>query len=127
MAQAPPAAPAPSSTAPAASQSAAATSAPSPSAPASASAAPSSTAKASDEPSPDLIKQARSEGYKPEKQRSGETKYCKKEASVTSNSRIEEKSCVTADELKMVIDARQDQRNLFRQQGACVGTACNGT
>jgi hypothetical protein len=126
MAQAPPAAPntapAPSSSAPAASPSAptaSGTSAPG-NAPA---AAPSSTANASDEPSPDLIKQARREGYKPEKQKNGETLFCYKDASL--GTRFETKKCVKPDELKMVIAARQDQRNLLNQTGACVGAGCS--
>jgi len=129
MAQSPPTAPnatqAPSSSAPAASPSeptASGPSAPS-SAPASASAAPSSTANASDEPSPDLIKQARREGYKPEKQKNGETLFCYKDASL--GTRFETKKCVKPDELKMVIAARQDQRNLLNQTGACVGAGCS--
>jgi hypothetical protein len=118
---APNAAPAPSSSAPAASPSAPAASAPA--APSGApAAAPSSTAKASDEPSPDLIKQARREGYKPEKQKNGETRFCKTEARM--NSRFEDKTCVKPDELQNVVDARQDQRNLLNQTGACVGAGC---
>ena len=57
----------------------------------SASAAPSS-ASASAELSPDLIKKARREGYKPEKQKNGETLFCVKDASL--GTRFETKKCV---------------------------------
>jgi hypothetical protein len=118
MAQAP-AAPAPSNAAPSQSPPASDTAPPPSSSAATPSAtstsstlsAESSTASASD-PSPEMIKKARSEGFKAEKQKSGATLFCYKDASL--GTKFETKKCITPDELQVVIDARQDQRNQLR-------------
>jgi hypothetical protein len=74
-------------------------------------------------PSPDLIKKARAEGFKPETHKNGETVYCYKDANL--GTRFETKKCVSADGLQAAIDARQDQRNnLHMRSGTCAGAAC---
>jgi hypothetical protein len=84
-----------------------------------AAAASSSAANASSEPSPDLVKKARAEGFKPEKQKNGDTMFCYKDASL--GTRFESKKCVTADQVQVVIDARRDQRNDLSKLRTCTG------
>jgi hypothetical protein len=68
-----------------------------------------------------MIKKARSEGFKAEKQKNGATLFCYKDASL--GTKFETKKCITPDELQIVIDARQDQRNQMRQRGCTAN--CN--
>jgi hypothetical protein len=94
-------------------------------APASTSAA-SSSASSTDStptgPSPDLIKKARNEGFKPEVQKNGETIYCYKDASL--GTRFETKKCVNADQLKAEIQRRQDQKDSLGRLRTCTGAGC---
>jgi hypothetical protein len=94
-------------------------------APASSSAA-SSSASSTDSapagPSPDLIKKARNEGFKPEVQKNGETMYCYKDASL--GTRFETKKCINADQLKAEIQRRQDQRDSLHGLRSCTGAGC---
>jgi len=120
LAQAPAAAP--SSSAPAAASAAPASAASTPSS--ASTTASTTTSSAADELSPDLIKKARREGYKPEKEKNGETLFCYKDAS--TGTRFETKKCVKPEELEVVIHARQDQRDMLSHQGACVGSNCSG-
>ena len=76
---------------------------------------------ASADPSPELVKQARREGFTPKK-RDGVTKFCQKSAKM--NTHFETETCVDEAHLKMLVEQREDQRNLMRQQGACVGSNC---
>jgi hypothetical protein len=73
--------------------------------------ADSNAASASDL-SPEMIKKARSEGFKAEKQKNGATLFCYKDASL--GTKFETKKCITPGELQIVIDARQDQRNQLK-------------
>jgi hypothetical protein len=109
--------PTPSDTAPASSSaSASPAAAPAPTSSSTAAASPS-------DPSPELIKKARSEGFKPEKQKSGETLFCYKDASL--GTKFETKKCIKQDELQIVIDARQDQRNQISSKArTCTGAGC---
>jgi hypothetical protein len=73
-------------------------------------------------PSPDLIKKARREGYKPEKQKTGETLFCATDPSETGT-RLgsRDKKCIRPDQIDAVIAARQDQRNELNRTRACAG------
>jgi hypothetical protein len=73
-------------------------------------------------PSPDLIKKARAEGFKPEVQKSGETLYCSKDASL--GTRFETKKCINADQLQAEIQRRQDQRDSIGRLRTCTGKGC---
>ena len=75
------------------------------------------------EPSPELLKQARREGFRPKK-RDGVTKFCHTDAPL--GTRFESETCVDEAHLKMLVEQREDTRNLLRQQSACTGSACNG-
>jgi hypothetical protein len=78
---------------------------------------------ASAEPSPELLKQARREGFKPKK-RDGVTKFCHTDAPL--GTRFESETCVDEAHLKMLVEQREDQRNQLRQPGACTGSSCSG-
>lgn len=78
-------------------------------------------APASSEPSPELLKQARSEGFRPKK-RDGVTVFCHTDA--TLGTRFETEKCVSQIQLQSVIEQREDARNVLRQQNACAG--CSG-
>ena len=86
---------------------------------ASASKPASSATDASAEPSPELVKEARREGFKPKK-RNGVTQFC--QTSVQINTRFPSETCVDEAHLKMLVEQRQDQRNQLSQPGAC--TTC---
>jgi hypothetical protein len=74
------------------------------------------------EPSPELLKAARREGFTPKK-RNGVTKFCQSEAKM--NTRFVTETCIDEAQLQQTIQQRQDVRNQLSQQGACVG-ACKG-
>ena len=78
---------------------------------------------ASAEPSAELLKQARREGFKPKK-RDGVTKFCQTTAPL--GTRFESETCVDEAHLKMLVEQREDTRNLMRQQSACTGSSCSG-
>jgi hypothetical protein len=78
---------------------------------------------ASAEPSAELLKEARRQGFKPKK-RDGVTKFCHTDAPL--GTRFESETCVDEAHLKMLVEQREDQRNQLRQQGACTGSACSG-
>jgi hypothetical protein len=80
-----------------------------------------SATAASSEPSPELLKQARREGFKPKK-RNGVTLFCQTSAQL--GTRFESETCVDETQLKVVVQQREDQRNVLRQQGACTGSNC---
>jgi hypothetical protein len=94
-----------------------------PSAPAAASSAAASSSDASSI-DPELVRKARREGYKPEKQKNGDTLFCTKGA--TLGTKFETKQCVTPSQMPAIIEARQDQRNDLSHERACTGSACNG-
>lgn len=83
---------------------------------------PPASSAASDESSPELLKEARREGFKPKK-RNGVTQFCYSDA--TLGTRFETEKCYTAAQMQMVIEQRTDVRNSLRQPGAC-GGSCNG-
>lgn len=126
----PPAAAAPSSSSPpptATSATSPSSSTPSSSTPSSSAASASTTAtttapSAPEGPSPELIKKARAEGFKPEVQKNGETMFCYKDASIGTH--FETKKCIHADELQAVIDQRIDQRNGLNSLRTCAGAGC---
>jgi hypothetical protein len=74
------------------------------------------------EPSPELLKAARREGFTPKK-RDGVTKYCQTAAAL--GTRFEKETCIDEAQLQQTIEQRQDVRNQLGQQNACVG-ACKG-
>jgi hypothetical protein len=82
-----------------------------------------SETNASAEPSAELVKEARREGFKPKK-RDGVTKFC--QTSAPLGTRFESETCVDEVHLRMLVEQREDQRNLLRQSGACTGSACSG-
>jgi hypothetical protein len=77
----------------------------------------------SSEPSPELVKEARREGFRPKK-RDGVTLFCHTDA--TLGTRFETEKCVNQAQLQTVVQQREDQRNVMRQQGACTGSNCSG-
>jgi flagellar motor protein MotB len=81
-----------------------------------------SETKASEEPSPELVKQARQEGFKPKK-RNGVTQFC--QTSAQMNTHFLSETCVDEAHLKMLVEQREDQRNQMRQSSACTGASCN--
>jgi hypothetical protein len=78
-------------------------------------------ASSSSEPSPEVLKEARREGFKPKK-RNGVTQFC--QTSPQMNTHFQSETCVDAAQLKMLVEQREDQRNQLSQHGACTG--CNG-
>lgn len=82
-----------------------------------------SETQASSEPSPELVKEARREGFKPKK-RNGVTQFC--QTTTPLGTRFESETCVDEAHLKMLVEQREDQRNQMRQSGACSGANCNG-
>jgi hypothetical protein len=83
----------------------------------------SSETAASSEPSPEVLKEARREGFKPKK-RDGVTKFCYTDA--TLGTRFETEKCFDQHHMEALVQQREDQRNLLRQPGACTGSACGG-
>jgi hypothetical protein len=102
--------PAASSTAPAPAASAASTAA--------SSSPASSASNASGEPSPELLKQARREGFKPKK-RNGETQFCYTDKSTGTH--FETEKCYNQQQMEQVVQQRQDQRDQLHEQSACTG------
>jgi hypothetical protein len=109
---APPSTTAPAAAAPAGTDSTAAASKPA-----------SAATDASSEPSPEVLKEARREGFKPKK-RDGVTKYCYTDA--TLGTRFETEKCFDQQHMEALVHEREDQRNLLHQPGACGGSNCNG-
>jgi hypothetical protein len=70
-----------------------------------------------------VVKEARREGFKPKK-RNGVTVFCQTSASL--GTRFENETCVDEVHLQMLVEQRQAQRDLLRQQSACTGASCNG-
>jgi hypothetical protein len=83
----------------------------------------SSATDASSEPSPEVLKEARREGFKPKK-RNGVTQFCYSDA--TLGTRFETEKCYDQQHMEMLVQQREDQRNLMRQPGACSGSSCSG-
>jgi hypothetical protein len=107
---------------PAASSSAApASSAASPAASSSTASPSSSASNASDEPSPQLLKEARREGFRPKK-RNGETQFCYTDKSTGTH--FETEKCYNQQQMEQVVQQRQDERDQLHQQSACTG--CKG-
>jgi predicted lipid-binding transport protein (Tim44 family) len=113
----------PPAAAPSASTAATAPAASSNSSAAGSKAASAATANASDEPSPELLKEARREGFKPKK-RDGVTMFCYSDASL--GTKFVTEKCFDQHHMEMLVQQREDQRNQLRQQGACTGAACSG-
>jgi hypothetical protein len=90
---------------------------------ATASKAASSETNASSEPSQAVLKEARREGLKPKK-RNGVTVYCHTDATVGTH--FETEKCYDQEHMEMLVQQRQDQRNVMQQPGACTGSSCNG-
>lgn len=110
------------------SSSAASSSAPAPAAAGTESAATgskpaSSAADASAEPSPEVLKKARREGFKPKK-RDGVTMFCNTDASL--GTKFVTEKCYDQYHMEMLVQLREDQRNLLHQPSACGGTNCSG-
>jgi hypothetical protein len=136
-----PASTAPATTAPASSppaESATSSANPSPPAPSSSATAPatagtdsattaskpaSSASASSSEPSPEVLKEARREGFKPKK-RDGVTMFCYSDASL--GTKFVTEKCFDQHHMEMLVQQREDQRNLMKQQGACSGANCSG-
>jgi hypothetical protein len=74
-------------------------------------------------PSPELLKEARREGFKPKK-RNGVTMFCYSDASLGTH--LESEKCFDQHHMEMLVQQREDQRNLLRQTSACTGSSCNG-
>jgi len=85
--------------------------------------ASSATDASSSEPSPEVLKEARREGLKPKK-RNGVTVYCHTDATVGTH--FETEKCYDQEHMEMLVQQRQDQRNVMQQPGACTGSTCNG-
>jgi hypothetical protein len=85
--------------------------------------ASSATDASSSEPSPEVLKEARREGFKVKK-RDGVTKYCYSDA--TLGTRFETEKCYDQQHMEMLVQQRQDQRNQLGQPAACTGSACSG-
>jgi len=83
----------------------------------------SSATDAAAEPSPEVLKMARHEGFKPKKGHDGVTKFCSTGAAIGTH--FVSETCVDEGELRTLARQREDQRNLLRQPGACVG-GCSG-
>jgi hypothetical protein len=85
--------------------------------------ASSATAASSSEPSPEVLKEARREGFKPKK-RDGVTKFCYSDA--TLGTRFETEKCFDQAQMEILVQQRQDQRNQLGKPIACAGSNCNG-
>ena len=74
-------------------------------------------------PSPDLLKTARQEGYQV-KVRRGTTYFCK---SITPlGTRFATENCYNQDQLEMVLEKQQAQRDALQQNVCAGGGACGG-
>ncbi len=73
-------------------------------------------------PSPELVKKARSEGFKAKVQKSGETQFCRKDASM--NTRLETEKCYTASQMESFIEQRQQMHDELARPRACAGAGC---
>jgi hypothetical protein len=71
--------------------------------------------KATTSPSPDLVKRAKEAGFKPEV-RNSVTVYCWKDADI--GSRLPTKKCVGEDQLEIMLERRQAQRDAMRNNPA---------
>jgi len=119
-----PAPSAPAVSAPASEAAASPTQPSTPAASATASKAASAAADASSaEPSPEVIREARREGFKPKK-RNGVTLFCYTDKSTGTH--FETEKCFDQYHMEMLVHQRQDQRNQLGQSGACGGTNCSG-
>ena len=83
----------------------------------------SSETNAPSEPSPEVLKEARREGFKAKK-RDGVTKFCYTDA--TMGTRFETEKCFDQAHMEALVQQRQDQRNQLGQPTACTGSACSG-
>ncbi len=83
----------------------------------------SSAADASAEPSPEVLREARREGFTPKK-RGGVTKYCSSDAEIGTHFVTEK--CYSEQDMEREVHRRQDQRNLLHQQAGCSGSNCSG-
>ncbi len=83
----------------------------------------SSASDASSEPSPEVLKEARREGFKPKK-RNGVTMFCNTDASL--GTRFVTEKCYDQHHMELLVEQRQDQRNQLQQPGACGGSNCSG-
>jgi hypothetical protein len=70
------------------------------------------------------VKQARKEGFRPKKQRNGETLYCYSDASLGTHFVTEK--CFNQAQLVEEIQRRKDQRDVLGHPGACTGASCSG-
>jgi hypothetical protein len=70
-----------------------------------------------------VLKEARREGFKAKK-RNGVTQYCYTNASM--GTRFETEKCFDQAQMEILVQQRQDQRNLLSQPAACTGAACSG-
>jgi hypothetical protein len=89
------------------------------------SAAPAPAAPASADsaagPSPELLKKARQEGFKP-KTVNGVTQFCYRDASTGTHFQTEK--CYDEAHLMSVLAQRQDQRNSLSKPNTCEGAGC---
>lgn len=84
----------------------------------------SSISSTSAEASPELVKKARSEGFKPKVQKSGKTLFCRKDAAM--NTRFETETCYTASQIESIVEQRQQMHDELARPRACAGAACGG-
>jgi hypothetical protein len=89
---------------------------------ASASATSSTSADSAPGPSPEFVKKARSEGFKPKVQKNGETMFCRKDASM--NTRLETEKCYSANQMESIIHQRQEMHDELARPRACAGAGC---
>jgi hypothetical protein len=85
--------------------------------------ASSATEAPSSEPSAEVMKEARREGFKPKK-RDGVTMYCYTDA--TLGTKFVTEKCFDQHHMEMLVQQREDQRNQMKQPGACGGADCSG-
>lgn len=91
--------------------------------PASSTAATSTTSSAAavSEPSPEVVKMALHEGFKPKK-RNGITLFCHTDANL--GTRFPSEKCCDEAHMKMLVQQREDMRDQMRHPAGCSG--CNG-
>jgi len=74
-------------------------------------------------PSADTIKKARVAGYRPET-RNGTTMFCQETANI--GTRFPTKKCIDEQQLKSVMDVRNENHDRLTQPNMCAGSGCAG-
>jgi hypothetical protein len=91
-------------------------------APASSASTTASSGNSAPQPSPELVKKARSEGFKPKVQKNGETLFCRKDASM--NTRLETEKCYTMGQIESIFEQRDQMHDQLAIPRGCAGAAC---